>query len=146
MGGLAGRRCDPALRRVRSAQALYPTGVGRAAAFRDAQGLGKVGGRTQTQRRPRHLGAPTRANERRGGTGFYQCCARICNAMECYHVRARNTAPDSENKMHDNRTAAAYGFRGGLVPGVTVYGYLTVPVIHRFGVDWLAKGGMRVRF
>lgn len=66
--------------------------------------------------------------------------------MECYHVRARNTAPDSENRMHDNRTAAAYGFRGGLVPGVTVYGYLTVPVIHRFGVDWLAKGGMRVRF
>jgi hypothetical protein len=66
--------------------------------------------------------------------------------MEGYRVRARNTAPDSENRIHDDRTAAAYGFRRGLVPGVTVYGYLTVPVIRRFGVDWLERGGMRVRF
>jgi hypothetical protein len=66
--------------------------------------------------------------------------------MEGYRVRARNTAPDSENRIHDDQTAAAYGFRGGLVPGVTVYGYLTVPVVRRFGVDWLERGGMRVRF
>ena len=61
-------------------------------------------------------------------------------------MRACNTAPDSENRIHDDRTAAAYGFRAGLVPGVTVYGYLAVPVIDRFGEDWLARGGMRVRF
>lgn len=66
--------------------------------------------------------------------------------METYRVRARNTAPDSENRIHDDRTAALYGFRAGLVPGVTVYGYLTVPVVDRFGADWLARGGMRVRF
>jgi len=66
--------------------------------------------------------------------------------MEGYRVRARNTAPDSENRIHDDQTAAAYGFRRGLVPGVTVYGYLTVPVIQRFGIDWLERGGMRVRF
>ena len=66
--------------------------------------------------------------------------------METYRVRARNTAPDSENRIHDDRTAALYGFRAGLVPGVTVYGYLTVPVVDRFGADWLAQGGMRVRF
>jgi hypothetical protein len=66
--------------------------------------------------------------------------------MESYRVRARNTAPDSENRIHDDQTAGAYGFRGGLVPGVTVYGYLTVPVIRRFGADWLKRGGMRVRF
>jgi len=65
---------------------------------------------------------------------------------ESQRIRARNTAPDSENRIHDDHTAAAYGFRGGLVPGFTVYGYLTVPVIRRFGIDWLAKGGMRVRF
>jgi acyl dehydratase len=65
---------------------------------------------------------------------------------DTYRVRARNTAPDSENRIHDDQTAAAYGFRAGLVPGVTVYGYLTVPVIDRFGEDWLARGGMRVRF
>jgi len=66
--------------------------------------------------------------------------------METYGVRARNTAPDSENRIHDDRTAALYGFRAGLVPGVTVYGYLTVPVVDRFGADWLARGGMRMRF
>jgi acyl dehydratase len=66
--------------------------------------------------------------------------------MEAYRVRARNTAPDSENRIHDDRTAAAHGFRAGLAPGVTVYGYLTVPVVHRFGADWLARGGMHVRF
>ena len=59
---------------------------------------------------------------------------------------AHNTAPDSENRIHDNQTAAALGFRAGLVPGVTVYGYLTVPVTERYGADWLARGGMRVRF
>jgi|HubBroStandDraft_1064217.scaffolds.fasta_scaffold02218_2 acyl dehydratase len=66
--------------------------------------------------------------------------------MRTYRVTARNTAPDSENRIHDDRVAAAYGFRAGLVPGVTVYGYLTVLVIARFGDDWLARGGMRVRF
>jgi hypothetical protein len=66
--------------------------------------------------------------------------------MQTYRVRARNTAPDSENRIHDDRTAALHGFRAGLVPGVTIYGYLAVPVIERFGEDWLARGGMRVRF
>ncbi len=56
---------------------------------------------------------------------------------------AHNTAPDSENRIHDNQTAAALGFRAGLVPGVTVYGYVTVPVTERYGADWLARGGMR---
>jgi len=66
--------------------------------------------------------------------------------METYRLRARNAAPDSEKRIHDDRTAALYGFRAGLVPGVTVYGYLTVPVVDRFGADWLARGGMRMRF
>lgn len=66
--------------------------------------------------------------------------------MECYQVRARNTAPDSENRIHDDRTAAAYGFRAGLVPGFTVYGYLTVPLVRKFGTAWLERGGMHVRF
>jgi hypothetical protein len=39
-------------------------------------------------------------------------------------VRARNAATDSENRIHSDEVARQYGFRGGLVPGVTVYGYL----------------------
>jgi hypothetical protein len=61
-------------------------------------------------------------------------------------VRAVNTAPDSENKMHDDRVAAEYGFRGGLVPGVTIYGYMTVPVLKVLGPEWLRRGAMDVRF
>ena len=57
-----------------------------------------------------------------------------------------NTAADSENKIHDDLVAAIYGFRGGLVPGVTVYGYMTVPVLEHFGEEWLERGAMSVRF
>lgn len=66
--------------------------------------------------------------------------------MRSYIVRAANTAPDSENKIHDDTTAARYGFRGGLVPGVTVYGYLTVAALDHFGEAWLDRGTMSVRF
>ena len=61
-------------------------------------------------------------------------------------VRAVNTAVDSDNKIHDDSVAAAYGFRGGLVPGVTVYGYLAAAVIEHFGDAWLEHGAMDVRF
>jgi hypothetical protein len=63
-----------------------------------------------------------------------------------YSVVAHNTAADSENKIHDDHVAAQYGFRGGLVPGVTVYGYMTAPVVQHFGETWLARGAMEVRF
>ncbi len=65
-------------------------------------------------------------------------------ALPVHRVRAVNTAPESENKIHDNRVAAQYGFRGGLVPGVTVYGYMTAPVIES-APEWLERGTMQVR-
>jgi hypothetical protein len=61
-------------------------------------------------------------------------------------VRAVNTASDSENQIHDDHVAAEYGFRGGLVPGVTVYGYMASAVIDRLGLEWLERGAMDVRF
>src|SRR5437016_3127697 len=63
-----------------------------------------------------------------------------------FQVRAANTAVDSENRIHDDHVAAAYGFRGGLVPGVTIYGYMASAVIELFGPDWLKRGAMDVRF
>jgi hypothetical protein len=63
-----------------------------------------------------------------------------------YRVRACNTAVESENRIHDDSTAASFGFRGGLVPGVTVYAYMTVPLVERFGLDWLERGSMQVKF
>lgn len=61
-------------------------------------------------------------------------------------VRAVNTAADSENRIHDDRVAAEYGFRGGLVPGVTVYGYMASALLNVVGPRWLDKGAMDVRF
>ena len=69
----------------------------------------------------------------------------MSRSLPLYRVRAVNTAPDSENEIHDDRVAAQYGFRGGLVPGITVYGYMTVPVV-QFDPAWFDHGSMQVRF
>ena len=66
--------------------------------------------------------------------------------MPPFLVRAVNTAVDSGNRIHDDSVAAEYGFRGGLVPGVTVYGYMASAVIEHFGPRWLQSGAMDVRF
>jgi hypothetical protein len=63
-----------------------------------------------------------------------------------YRVRARNTSVESENKIHDDAVAASYGFRGALVPGIAVYAYMTAPLVERFGLDWLERGSMQVKF
>jgi acyl dehydratase len=63
-----------------------------------------------------------------------------------YRVRARNTSSDSENKIHDDETARRYGFAGGLVPGVTVYAYLTEPLAAAFGAAWLQRGTATAKF
>ncbi|MBI2525792.1 MAG: MaoC family dehydratase [Candidatus Rokubacteria bacterium] len=63
-----------------------------------------------------------------------------------YLVTARNTAAQSENAIHDDAVAQRYGFRGGLVPGVTVYAYLTRPLVEAWGRRWLEKGTASVRF
>jgi acyl dehydratase len=57
-----------------------------------------------------------------------------------WRARAHNQATASENKIHADEVARAYGFRGGLVPGVTVYAYLVHPALEAWGADWLARG------
>jgi acyl dehydratase len=63
-----------------------------------------------------------------------------------FRTRAHNTAADSENKIHDDRVASKYGFRGGLVPGVTVYGYMVPAILEQLGPEWMERGGVSVRF
>ena len=63
-----------------------------------------------------------------------------------YRVKARNSPAHAENKIHDDAVARQYGFRGGLVPGVTVYAYLTHPLVEAFGAAWLERGTAEVRF
>lgn len=63
-----------------------------------------------------------------------------------YHVVARNYSEASENRIHSDEVARRYGFRGGLVPGVAVYGYMTRALVERFGESWLGGSSSEVRF
>lgn len=63
-----------------------------------------------------------------------------------YTVNAFNSSRDSENKIHDDDVASRFGFRGGLVPGVDVYAYMTHLPVARWGRAWLARGAATCRF
>ena len=64
--------------------------------------------------------------------------------LPVYRTRAVNSVRDSENRIHADDVAAQYGFRAGLVAGVTVYGYMTEPIIARHP-EWIERGTMQVR-
>jgi acyl dehydratase len=66
--------------------------------------------------------------------------------MGTYQVVARNYSEASENRIHSDDVARRYGFQGALVPGVAVYGYLTHPLVERFGEHWLGHSVSSVRF
>lgn len=61
-------------------------------------------------------------------------------------LTAFNTATESSNKIHDDRTAKEFGFRGGLVPGVEVHGYLSWGAVRTWGERWLAGGVISSRY
>ena len=63
-----------------------------------------------------------------------------------YRVSATMPAEPVENKIHEDGLAQAMGFRGGLVPGVTVYAWMTHPVVEALGTAWLDRGTFSVRF
>lgn len=61
-----------------------------------------------------------------------------------WSAEAFNQAPESENRIHSDEVAQAYGFRGALVPGVTVSAYLIHPAVAAWGEAWLERGRARV--
>jgi hypothetical protein len=63
-----------------------------------------------------------------------------------YRVVASNPATASENRIHADDVAQQYGFQGGLVPGVTVYGYACHALVEALGPAWLERGSTRMRF
>ncbi|HEY1299167.1 MAG TPA: hypothetical protein VGF07_01630, partial [Stellaceae bacterium] len=62
-----------------------------------------------------------------------------------YRVTAFNTAAQSENKIHEDEVARRFGFKGGLVPGVEVYAYMTHLPVMRWGRAWLEHGRAECR-
>ena len=63
-----------------------------------------------------------------------------------YQVRTHNASTESENRMHSDDVARQFGFKGGLVPGVTVFSHMTRPMVARYGEAWLARGTAEVTF
>jgi hypothetical protein len=59
---------------------------------------------------------------------------------QSWQGEAYNQVPDSDNPIHGDEVARAFGFRGGLVPGVTVSAYLVHPAVEAWSEDWLARG------
>src|SRR5262245_14880260 len=72
--------------------------------------------------------------------------AIVVGALPEYEARATMPAEPSENKIHEDGLARAMGFRGGLIPGVTVYAWTTHPVVAALGPAWLDRGTFSVRF
>lgn len=64
---------------------------------------------------------------------------RAVDTWPPYAVTTRNVSINSENKIHDDAEAKRYGFRGGLVPGTTVYAHTTRPLVAQFGEAWLSS-------
>jgi hypothetical protein len=68
------------------------------------------------------------------------------DALPPYLVRTHNASEQSENRMHSDDVARQFGFRGALVPGVTVFSHMTRPLVERHGEQWLARGVADVTF
>ncbi len=70
----------------------------------------------------------------------------MTSRLETYCVTAYNTSRHSENKIHDDTVARRFGFRGGLVPGVDVFAYMTHLPVAKWGRAFLERGLMEARF
>lgn len=58
---------------------------------------------------------------------------------------AFNQVPNSKNEIHGDEVAKDFGFKGGLVPGVTVSAYLIHPAAVVYGKRYLELGFAHVR-
>jgi hypothetical protein len=63
-----------------------------------------------------------------------------------YRVKASIDTADSNNRIQDDEFARRYGFRAGLVSGLSVFAYMTRPLVEFAGRDWLERGSADVRF
>jgi hypothetical protein len=64
--------------------------------------------------------------------------------LQNWQATAFNQVPHSANEIHGDKVAKTYGFKSGLVPGVTVSAYLCHPAVDCWGEAWLARGTANV--
>ncbi len=66
-------------------------------------------------------------------------------SIQNWQATAFNPATTTSNQIHSDEMAQAYGFRGGLVPGVTISSYLMHPAVLAWGENWLHNGQADIR-
>lgn len=67
-------------------------------------------------------------------------------SLQPHRIKAVNLAKNSENRMHDDSVAKKFGFKGGLVPGVDVFAYMSHMPVAKWGRAFLEHGWMDGRF
>jgi hypothetical protein len=63
-----------------------------------------------------------------------------------HRIKASIDSIDSSNRIQDDDFARRFGFRAGLVPGVSIFAYMSRPLIEVMGRDWLERGSAEVHF
>jgi len=66
--------------------------------------------------------------------------------MSTYRISAINDAVSSENRIHSDAVARKFGFSGALVSGVSLFGYLSRPLVADQGAGWLENTVVEVTF
>jgi hypothetical protein len=61
-----------------------------------------------------------------------------------YKIRAVKS--DACNLMGEDAFARKHGFKSGLVPGITIYAYMSRSLVDFSGADWLKRGSAEVEF
>lgn len=69
----------------------------------------------------------------------------VSSAPPTHRVRTVNLSVASDNKIHDDATAAQYGFRGGLVPGTLMFAHMATPLAAQLGAAWLDGSDTELR-
>ncbi len=70
----------------------------------------------------------------------------VGSSLPEYRIKAYNNGADSSNRIHNDEYAKRYGFRAGLVPGTSVFAYMSRSLVELMGKDWLEHGASEVRF
>jgi hypothetical protein len=63
-----------------------------------------------------------------------------------HRVKASIEPADLKNRIQEDEFARHHGFRAGLVPGVSLYAYMSRPLAEYFERDWVEHGSADVRF
>ena len=63
-----------------------------------------------------------------------------------HRIKASIDLSESVNQIQDDEYAKHCGFRAGLVPGTTIYAYMSRPLIELAGRSWLERGSAEVSF